>query len=59
MQVKFQMNEEIWNIVVTNSEENMEVVSENSQWFIVEYHTFSDFIAAEVRFDGMVEYEKV
>lgn len=59
MKVKFQMNNEIWNIVVTNSEENMEVVSENSEWFIVNYHTFFDFIAADVRFNSMVEYEKV
>ena len=59
MQVKFPMNEEVWDVVVTNSGENMFVESQGVYSFVVEYNTEEDFIAALERFEGLVEYEEM
>ena len=59
MQVKFPMNEQVWDAVVTNSGENMFVESEGVYSFVVEYATEEDFIAALERFEGVVEYEEL
>lgn len=59
MQVKFPMNEQVWDAVVTNSVENMFVESQGVDSFIVEYDTEEDFIAALERFEGVVEYEEL
>lgn len=58
MQVKFPMNEQVWDAVVTNSVENMFVESQCVYSFVVEYATEEDFIAALERFEGLVEYEE-
>lgn len=59
MQVKFPMNEQVWDTVVTNSGENMFVESQGVYSFVVEYDTEEDFIAALERFEGVVEYEEL
>ena len=59
MQVKFPMNEQVWDAVVTNSVENMFVESQGVDSFIVEYDTDGDFFNALGRFEGLVEYEEL
>lgn len=59
VRVKFKNTEEIWNkVVVDGDEKEMFVVDEeNSNEFIVEYESDADWVAAMLRFNGMVEYQ--
>ena len=59
MQVKFEMNQETWDVVISCSKENMEIVSETQDYFIVKYDTCTDFFMALERFEGMIEYREI
>lgn len=57
VQVEFTNTEEIWNTVVQESDENMEVESEGVSSFVVNYATESDCFMAMHRFEGQIEYK--
>lgn len=59
MQVKFPLNDNTWEVVVTDSNEQMYVESEGQDFFIVEYENENDFVNALNRFEGLVEYEEL
>lgn len=56
MIVKFPMTDHVWNAVVVDAAESVDVLREDSDFFFVEYASEDDFYNAIVRVDGMVEY---
>lgn len=56
VQVRFPNTKGIWDTVVTNSKENGCVDEENTNHFVMEYDTVSDFHNAQRRFEGSIEY---
>jgi hypothetical protein len=56
VQVEFPHTHAIWNKVIVESEEDMDVVYEGSGTFLVMYSTEEDYNHAVNRFDGMIEH---
>lgn len=56
MKVKFEMTEHNWSSAVVAANENIEVVEENTQHFIIHYRRAKDFYSAQNRFDLYVSY---
>jgi len=58
VRVRFQMDRDTWNKVVT-FEEEITVEDTSTEHFIVSYDTEHDFTAALNRFHGLVPYERL
>ena len=56
MKVKFDMTEHNWSSAVVAANENIEVVEETIEHFIVYYRRAKDFYSAQNRFDLYVSY---
>lgn len=56
MKVKFDMTEHNWSSAVVAANENIEVVEENTEHFIIHYRRAEDFYSAQNRFDLYVSY---
>lgn len=57
--VRFDLTNDIWDVVVGQNQEVMAVETEGSDTFIVSYATQHDFDKAVARFNGMIKYEIV
>ena len=55
--VKFELNDYNWDLVVTMGAENKEVISENGRDFIVAYASQQDFDKTLVRIEDLCPYE--
>ena len=56
MKVKFDMTEHNWSCAVVAANENIEVVEETTEHFIVSYRKAKDFYSAQNRFDLYVSF---
>ena len=56
MKVKFDMTEHNWSSAVVAANENIEVVEETTEHFIIYYRRAKDFYSAQNRFDLYVSY---
>ena len=59
MKVKFDMTEHNWYSAVVAANENVEVVEETTEHFIISYRKDKDFYSAQNRFDLYVSYNTI
>lgn len=59
VRVKYPMSQDIWNTVVVDSPEVVNVDEESTTSFVVEYEFREEFDRELIRFDGKIPYEEL